>query len=146
MAREVVRLLISLESQSIPIRRDEIRKRVPSAAGKGFHEIFERAKQILRDVFGFDVLECVRTPHQSLQSARKGVMSKPVTIYILTNALTQYRDITQRTHMDSARDHHISILIAVTIVKLSTCSESRLQGILERLGLGPDLTRLYKAG
>ncbi|PSR84217.1 hypothetical protein PHLCEN_2v5505 [Hermanssonia centrifuga] len=56
-ASDLVRLALFHEQRRIPLRRDEISKKVMGSKSRKFGEVFARAQEILRKTFGMELVE-----------------------------------------------------------------------------------------
>ncbi|KAH8105337.1 MAGE-domain-containing protein [Cristinia sonorae] len=56
-AHDLVRLALFSEQRRIPLRRDDISKKVLGAKSRAFGEVFSRAQDILRKTFGMEMVE-----------------------------------------------------------------------------------------
>ncbi|KAF8639276.1 hypothetical protein AX16_010348 [Volvariella volvacea WC 439] len=56
-ANDLARLLLFYEHRRIPVRRDEISKKVMGAHSRGFNAVLEKARKILLYTFGYEIVE-----------------------------------------------------------------------------------------
>ncbi|KAI9097086.1 MAGE family-domain-containing protein [Phlyctochytrium arcticum] len=147
--KELVRLALSTEHRKVPLRREEINKKVLKEHTRVFPAIFERANDRLRSIFGFEMVElpakdmtAAATQAQTqTQTQKNGPGAKTVVkssrAYILRSILPVDQRIT-RWGAETPEMVLTCLILCIIMVNGRQLDEGRLLGYLARLGIGKD--------
>ncbi|KAI0791274.1 MAGE family-domain-containing protein [Abortiporus biennis] len=74
-AHDLVRLALFTEQKRVPLRRDDISKKVLGSKSRAFGEVFTRAQEILRNTFGMEMVELRQRVEEDPNEKEKEAMN-----------------------------------------------------------------------
>ncbi|KXS19551.1 MAGE-domain-containing protein [Gonapodya prolifera JEL478] len=124
--RDLVRLAIFNEHKRVPLKKEDIIKRVFETHEKAFNVVFERAQNTLRDTFG---MELVPLPAKQVRSEDdRGKRMKAVTpraVWMLRSTLEPGKavDLLQRSDTENITMGVLMVVLALIFVNGGTLAE-----------------------
>ncbi|RIB28767.1 MAGE family-domain-containing protein [Gigaspora rosea] len=121
--KDVVRLALSSELRKIPLKRDEITRKVLHEHSRAFTVVMSKARERLRDIFGMDLVELPAKEKKAVTSsgttrrggANKDKSSSASKSYALQNILPQKLRETGLIQWDRNEEQEIMGLLTVIL-------------------------------
>ncbi|KAK9766099.1 hypothetical protein K7432_005062 [Basidiobolus ranarum] len=131
--KDVVRLALCTEFRKVPLKREDINRRVLHEHSRIFHLVFDKAQEKLRETFGMELVE-LPSKEKFINGGRKGKDKQATKSYILRNILP-----VEEGFIDWGQDKKhiglIMVILSLILVNNRVLSDDQLKHFLRRLSI-----------